>query len=87
MKVALYARVSKADESQDPENQLIRLRAYATERGWEIFDEYKDLASGADANRPDLEKSVGNSILGTLAFPTVEESLTSWETPKHGERE
>jgi len=62
MKVALYARVSKADDSQDPENQLMRLRAYATERGWEIFDEYVDMASGADANRPDLDRMVSDAM-------------------------
>jgi DNA invertase Pin-like site-specific DNA recombinase len=56
MKVALYARVSKADESQDPENQLMRLVAYANERGWEIFDRYVDMASGADAHRPELDR-------------------------------
>jgi DNA invertase Pin-like site-specific DNA recombinase len=56
MKAALYARVSKADESQDPENQLMRLVAYANERGWEIFDRYVDMASGADAHRPELDR-------------------------------
>ena len=56
MKIALYARVSKADESQDPENQLMRLVAYANERGWEIFDRYVDMASGADAHRPELDR-------------------------------
>ena len=62
MKVALYARVSKADESQDPENQLMRLRAYSTERGWETFDEYVDMASGADAHRPDLDRMVADAM-------------------------
>jgi len=58
MKVALYARVSKADESQDPENQLMRLREYAKAREWEVLDDhiYVDRASGADANRPELRR-------------------------------
>lgn len=56
MKVALYARVSKADDSQNPENQLMRLRAYAKERGWVVYHEYIDMASGADAYRPELER-------------------------------
>ena len=55
MKVALYARVSKSDESQNPENQLMRLRSYASERRYEVYREYVDMASGADANRPQLE--------------------------------
>jgi len=54
MKVALYARVSKADDSQNPENQLSRLRSYATERQYEIVSEFVDRASGADARRPAL---------------------------------
>ncbi|MFH1579163.1 MAG: recombinase family protein [Thermoplasmatota archaeon] len=61
MKVALYARVSKADQSQDPENQLVRLREYAKIRGWDVFQEYKDKASGADAKRPDLDKMVADA--------------------------
>ena len=48
MKVALYARVSKSDDSQDPEHQLIRLRSYAKERSWQVHEEYVDRASGAD---------------------------------------
>lgn len=56
MKIALYARVSKADDTQDPENQLIRLRSYAQVQGWEIHGEYVDMASGADPNRPDLKR-------------------------------
>jgi len=62
VKVALYARVSKSDESQDPENQLIRLRQYALERQWEIVGEYVDRASGADAFRPDLDRMTADAL-------------------------
>jgi len=61
MKVALYARVSKSDESQNPENQLIRLRSYAQERGWEVFGEYVDKASGADDHRPELDRMMADA--------------------------
>ncbi len=61
MKIALYARVSKADDSQNPENQLIHLRQYAKERGWEVFGEYVDMASGADANRPQLDRMMADA--------------------------
>lgn len=50
MRVALYARVSTAD--QDEMLQLPRLREAAEVRGWEIVGEYMDEASGRDANRP-----------------------------------
>jgi len=62
MKVALYARVSKADDSQDTESQLIRLQAYAKERGWEVYDKYVDHASGADVNRPDLDRMMSDAM-------------------------
>lgn len=72
MRAALYARVSTPASSkkqtrdgdrerQDPEVQLIKLRAYAQARGWEIVDEYVDRKSGADPNRPalrDLEADI-----------------------------
>ena len=56
MKVALYARVSKSDDSQTTENQLLRLREYAKSEGFQVYEEYEDFASGADPNRPALEK-------------------------------
>jgi putative DNA-invertase from lambdoid prophage Rac len=56
MKVALYARVSKADESQSPENQLLRLHAFAASQGWTVVREYVDRASGANPDRPALEE-------------------------------
>jgi len=69
MKVALYARVSKSDKDKDgepiqkPENQLIRLRKYAKEHDYEVIDDYVyvDRASGADPNRPNLEKMLSDA--------------------------
>jgi DNA invertase Pin-like site-specific DNA recombinase len=46
MKIVLYARVSKSDESQNPENQLNPLRDYAKALQGEIVEEYVDFASG-----------------------------------------
>ena len=61
MKVALYARVSKADESQSPDNQLMRLIAYSNERDLEVFGQYVDTASGADKNRPELDRMMADA--------------------------
>jgi len=47
MKVALYGRVSKSDQSQDPQNQIVPLRNYAKALEGEIVEEYVDLASGS----------------------------------------
>jgi len=52
MKVALYARVSKDDRRQDPENQLSRLREYTQRQGMEITGEYVDSCSGGDPRKP-----------------------------------
>lgn len=54
MKVGLYARVST--DKQDTDNQMIRLREVASNRGYEVFDEYVDIASGRNANRPNLDR-------------------------------
>jgi Site-specific recombinases, DNA invertase Pin homologs len=47
MRIAIYARVSKNDESQDPENQLQPLRDYARALQGEVIKEYVDRASGS----------------------------------------
>lgn len=51
MKIAIYARVSKSDESQDPQNQLTPLRDFAKAIGGEIVSEYVDMASGGSGER------------------------------------
>jgi DNA invertase Pin-like site-specific DNA recombinase len=53
MKIALYARVSKAIE-QNPENQLIELRRWANALGHEVIGEYVDEISSRDT-RPQKE--------------------------------
>ena len=48
IKVALYAWVSTKDNHQDPETQLMAMRDYCAVMGWEIADEYVDIASARD---------------------------------------
>ena len=55
LKIGLYARVSTRDKDQNPENQLIRLREFCKNKGWD-YKEYVDYASGKDPNRPELKK-------------------------------
>lgn len=52
MIAALYARVSTQDGRQDETLQLPRLRELAQARGYTVYREYTDEASGKDANRP-----------------------------------
>jgi DNA invertase Pin-like site-specific DNA recombinase len=61
MKVALYARVSRADKDQEPENQLRKLREFAKSHEWEVFSEYKDFASGQAPIRPQLNRMINQA--------------------------
>lgn len=56
MRICLYCRVSKNDESQDPQNQLNPLRDYAKALGGEVVQEYIDLASGGNGDRVNFLK-------------------------------
>jgi len=59
-RVAVYARVSTAD--QHPEAQLDQLRRYADARGLEIVEEYVDCGiSGSKDRRPALDRLVADS--------------------------
>ncbi len=54
-RVALYARVSTAD--QTAENQLLDLRKHCAARGWTIVKEFVDIGiSGAKKDRPALQE-------------------------------
>lgn len=54
-KVAIYARVSTHEQS--PEMQLLDLRRYANERGFEIHHEFIDIGiSGTKDSRPALDE-------------------------------
>src|SRR2546423_12784786 len=52
---AIYARVSTLDKGQDPETQLLALRAYAARRGFMPAGEYVDYASGTRDDRPQYQ--------------------------------
>ena len=54
-RIAVYARVSTSDQST--ESQLLDLRRYVRERGWDIFKEYVDEGiSGTKDSRPALNE-------------------------------
>jgi DNA invertase Pin-like site-specific DNA recombinase len=57
MKVAIYARVSTANNGQDPTMQTRELREYCERRGWSVAGEYVDLGiSGTKEKRPQLDR-------------------------------
>jgi DNA invertase Pin-like site-specific DNA recombinase len=61
MKIAIYARVSKNDESQDPHNQINPLRDYAKALSGEIVEEYIDLASGGSGDRENFLRMLNDA--------------------------
>jgi DNA invertase Pin-like site-specific DNA recombinase len=65
-KIALYARVSTL-LGQDPENQLVHLRAMAAGRGFEIHKEYADMGiSGSKERRPALDEMLKDARRGAF---------------------
>jgi DNA invertase Pin-like site-specific DNA recombinase len=72
VKVALYARVSKAHTHQDPEAQLQPLRQMCESRGWTIAKEYVDHGwSGAKESRPALDAMMADAQRGLRDFDAV----------------
>jgi DNA invertase Pin-like site-specific DNA recombinase len=60
-RVALYARVSTSNGSQDPEMQLRELREYAQRRELQIVEEYVDNVSGSKDSRPALNQLMADA--------------------------
>lgn len=64
MNVAIYARVSTADQSLDP--QWIELRAWVAARKWKIVGEFSDVMSGAKGERPGLQSLLEHCAAGRV---------------------
>lgn len=64
--VALYARVSSADQKEDAVRQMQRLRAYAAARGYLVVAEVTEIASGLNDERPKLKKVLTNPRVGVI---------------------
>lgn len=56
MRIAIYARISTSDKSQDLDTQLIPLKQYTEQRGWKIYEIYTDEISGSKESRPSLNR-------------------------------
>lgn len=61
MRVAIYARVSTANNGQDPTMQTRELREYCERRGWTVAGEYVDTMSGAKDRRPALDRLMADA--------------------------
>jgi len=60
MRAAIYSRVSTAQ--QNPELQLREIQDYAARQGWQVVDLYQDVASGAKATRPGLNRLMADAM-------------------------
>lgn len=60
---AIYLRVSKDDDTQTTENQLLDLDEYAGARGWRVTERYVDRASGGKgrADRAAFDRMMGDA--------------------------
>jgi putative DNA-invertase from lambdoid prophage Rac len=78
MKVGIYARVS-TDKGQDIELQLRDLEAYAQARGWQVFDQYRDIGeSGSNDYRPEF-----NRLLSDMRKRKIDAILV-WKLDRFG---
>jgi putative resolvase len=64
--VALYARVSSADQQADALRQMQRLRDYAAARGYSVVAEVIEIASGLNDERPKLKKVLTDPRVGVI---------------------
>lgn len=64
--VALYARVSSADQKQDLERQLERLQTYAIAKGYKVDKMVTELASGLNDTRPKLTALLKDKSIGII---------------------
>lgn len=64
--VALYARVSSADQKEDLERQMQRLKDYAASHGYQVSKTVSELASGLNDSRPKLMKLLTDLSIGVI---------------------
>jgi predicted site-specific integrase-resolvase len=62
--IALYARVSSADQKADLTRQLARLQTYALAKGYQIDLQISEIAGGLNDNRPKLMKVLLDPNIG-----------------------
>ena len=86
--VALYARVSSADQKDDLDRQISRLSEYAASNRMLVIEIVREIGSGLNGHRPRLLKLLSNPEIGTIVvehrerltrfgFEYIEAALTS----------
>jgi DNA invertase Pin-like site-specific DNA recombinase len=78
-RVALYARVSTTNGKQDVETQLLPLREFCVQRGWEVSKEYVDNGiSGTKESRPALDAMMKDAARGKF------DAVVCWKLDRVG---
>ena len=68
LQVALYARISSADQKEDLERQMQRLKDYAASKGYQVTKMVSELASGLNDRRPKLMKLLTDASVGIVVI-------------------
>jgi len=66
--VALYARVSSAEQKEDLDRQMQRLKDYAASHGYQVSKMVSELASGLNDKRPKLMKLLTDASVGMIVI-------------------
>ncbi len=64
--VAIYARVSSADQKADLVRQMERLRDYAAAKGYILTREVREIASGVNDSRPKLAALLSDAQISLI---------------------
>ena len=67
MKVAIYCRVSTEEQNVDTQEDICK--EYCNRQGWEVFEVYKDIISGAKESRPSFNQLL--SDMRSLKFNCI----------------
>ena len=65
-RVALYARVSSADQKEDLDRQMQRRKDYAAAHGYQVSKMVSELASGLHDKRPKLMRLLTDGSVGVI---------------------
>src|SRR6266851_5833264 len=65
-KVAIYARVSSAENKSNLDTQADRLVSYCAARGYQVAKVVKEVGSGVDDSRPKFLALLTNQEIGTI---------------------
>jgi predicted site-specific integrase-resolvase len=64
--IALYARVSSADQRNDLDRQVDRLKEYAIAKGYKVDKIVTEIASGLNDSRPKLSALLKDTAIGLI---------------------